>query len=96
MKKSVALLLCLCLLPVYALAADTDWLIGVWTAVSATQDGENMPLDEFLDEGGVAMLVIREDGALATVEIEEEGEIDVEDSSWEPLDHMAVSEGVVV
>lgn len=96
MKKIVALLLCLCLLPVYALAADTDWLIGVWTAVSATQDGENMPLDEFLDEGGVAMLVIREDGALVTVEIEGDGEIDAEDSSWEPLGHMAVSEGILM
>ena len=96
MKKIVALLLCLCLLPVYALAADTDWLIGVWTAVSATQDGENMPLDEFLDEGGVAMLVIREDGALVTVEIEGDGEIDAEDSSWEPLSHMAVSDGILM
>lgn len=96
MNKIVALLLCLCLLPVYALAADYNWLIGMWVMDSATQDGQSLSLEEVMGEDNTGMLVFREGGAMNVITVEDDGEIDIDDDTWQAFGDMAISRNILL
>ena len=96
MKKIVALLLCLCLLPMYAQAADYNWLIGMWVMDSATQDGQSLSLEEVMGEDNTGMLVFREGGAMNVITVEDDGEIDIDDDTWQAFGDMAISRNILL
>ena len=62
-KKMIALLLCLCMLPVCSLAEEA-WVVGVWTMLSGTDDGEPIDMAQTFGEGCTMMSVFGADGAM--------------------------------
>jgi len=91
MRKIIAFVLCLCLLPVYALAAeDADWIVGVWVASALRVEGAEVSIDEALGEGAFPVMVFHEDGRVLSVSLFDDGDVRSTEAAWEPLAGLAV------
>lgn len=64
MKRILALLMCVCLLPLCAAAEDL-WVLGAWTMVYGMQDGKRLEPSEIVN-GEAAMLRFDADGTVTS------------------------------